>query len=146
MEGLRILKERAALAGVRVNLILGDLDQFECRPASYDLIVHTFFLKRRLISRLWRWLRPGGVLYFETHLNVPGREHHRFALRPGEATGLFARWEILEVAEGPTREGDREIDTARLVVRRPETPRPVVPGPGRTAPGRATGGAARAGP
>jgi len=124
MEGLRILRRRAVLAGVRVNLILADLDRFECRPASYDLIVHTFFLKRRLISRLWRWLRPGGVLYFETHLAVPGGEVHRFGLRPGEAAGLFSRWEILETAEGPVREGNREVDTARLVARRPETRRP----------------------
>src|SRR5207302_11200287 len=124
MEALRILRRRTAPSGARVNLILADLDRFECRPASYDLIVHTFFLKRRLISRLWRWLRPGGVLYFETHLAVPGGEVHRFGLRPGEAAGLFSRWEILETAVGPVREANREVDRPPAVARRPETRRP----------------------
>jgi len=146
MEGLRILRRRAVLAGARINLILADLDRFECRPASYDLIVHTFFLKRRLIARLWRWLRPGGVLYFETHLAVQGGGgHSRFALRPGEAAGLFARWEILEASEGPVGEGDREIETARLVVRRPEARGRGAPGSGGPSPGRAQAGGARAG-
>ena len=120
MEGLRTLRQRARAAAVRVGLILADLDRFEVRPESYDLIVQTFFFDRRLIPRVWRWLRPGGVVYFETHLITPhGRSRSRYALRPGEARGLFARWEILDCAEGPTTEGNREIETARLVARRP---------------------------
>ncbi|HYM90819.1 MAG TPA: (d)CMP kinase, partial [bacterium] len=120
LEGLRILRRRAQDAGLAVNLILADIGAFACRPAAYDLIVNTFFLNRRLIPRYWRWLRPGGVLYFETHVatpNSPTRSH--YGLRPGEARRLFARWEILDYAEGPAPDGSRIIDTARLVARRP---------------------------
>jgi len=120
LEGLRILRGRARAAGVRVNLVLSDIATFACRPASYDLIVDTFFLNRRLIPRYRRWLRPGGMVYFETHVAIPGRPtRSRFALRPGEARRLFGRWEILDGGEGPVDDGTRVIDTARLVARRP---------------------------
>jgi cytidylate kinase len=136
LEGLRILDQRARAAGVRINLVLADLDAFACRPASYDLIVDTFFLYRRLIPRFWRWLRPGGAVVFATHLATldpadgsragragDSRARHagesRYALRPEEARRLFARWHFLAYAEGPDREGARTIETVRLVARRP---------------------------
>ena len=121
LEGLRILHRRARGAGVRINLILADAAAFACRSASYDLIVDTFFLDRRLLPRFWRWLRPGGTLYFETHVAGPEAPspRSRFALRPQEARRMFARWEILDYAEGPETDGSRTIDTARLVARRP---------------------------
>jgi SAM-dependent methyltransferase len=118
-EGLRILRHRARDAGVRINLVLADLDAFACRLGSYDLIVDTFFLSRPLIPKFWRWLHPGGIVVFETHLATPDANGHgRFALNPGEARRLFARWELLAYAEGPEDDGARVIDTVRLVARR----------------------------
>lgn len=119
-EGLRILRQRARDAGVAVNTVLADLDMFACRPGSYDLIVDTFYLSRPLIGKFWRWLRPGGVVVFETHLATPGANGGgRYALDPGEARRLFARWQLLAYAEGPEEEGTRVIDTVRLVACRP---------------------------
>lgn len=116
-EGLGILRQRARDAGVIVNVVLADLDTFTCRPGSYDLIVDTFYLSRSLIGEFWRWLRPGGVVVFETHLATPGA-NGRYALDRGEARRLFARWELLAYAEGPEKDGARVIDTVRLVARR----------------------------
>lgn len=119
-EGLRILRDRAREAGVTINAVLADLDTFACRPGSYDLIVDTFYLARPLIPMFWRWLRPGGVVVFETHLAAPdGDRRGRYALNPGEARRLFDRWEVLVYAEGPEADGARVIDTVRLVARRP---------------------------
>lgn len=128
LEGLRILGRRARDAGVKINLILADLDTFACRSDSYDLVVDTFFLNRRLIPRFWRWLRPGGAVVFAAHLAAtpPAGESRagragesRYALRPGEARHLFARWDVLEYAEGPECDGTRTMETVRLVARRP---------------------------
>ena len=119
-EGLRRLRHRARAAGVTVNAVLADLDTFACRPGSYDLIVDTFFLSRTLISKFWQWLRPGGIVVFETHLATPGADgRSRYALNPGEARELFSGWDLLAYAEGPEEEGARVIDTVRLVARRP---------------------------
>lgn len=120
LEGLRILRDRAGDAGVKINLVLADLDTFACRPGTYDLIVNTFFLDRGLIPQFWRWLRPGGAVVFETHLAAPDRsDGSRYALQPQEARRLFARWELLAYGEGPEIDGARRIDTVRLVARRP---------------------------
>jgi len=120
LEGLRRVRDRARAIAQPVNLILADLDRFHCRDESYDLVVQTFFLDRRLVARLRRWLRPGGFAYFETHLAVPGHPpHSRYALRPGELRRMFRGWEVLVYGEGPQPEGTREIDTARLLARRP---------------------------
>ena len=118
IEGLRILRRRARDAGLGINLILADLDTFACRPGSYDLVVDTFFLNRRLVPRFWRWLRPGGMVFFATHLAGPEPTASRFALRPDEARRLFARWDLLGYEEGPEADGPRTIDTVRLVARR----------------------------
>ncbi len=118
-EGLKVLHRRAEEANLRINLIQADLDQFVCRAASYDLVVQTFFLKRRLLPRLQRWVRPGGLLYIETHLlgqDAPGGG--RYALRPGELGRRFRGWEILAHDEGAHAEGARRIATARLFARR----------------------------
>jgi CMP/dCMP kinase len=120
LEALRTLRARAASADLRINLVLADLDGFACRPASYDLVVQTFFLKRRLLPRLRRWVRPGGLLYIETHLagpDAPG--HSRYALRPGELRRTCPGWEVLAYDEGAHPEGRRSIATARLLARRP---------------------------
>jgi len=120
LEGLRVLQRRAHDAEVTINLVLADFDTFACRPAGYDLIVDTFFLDRALIPRFWRWLRPGGAVFFETHLSIPDPAHgSRYALRPQEARRLFGRWDLLAFAEGPEQDGARSIDTVRLVARRP---------------------------
>lgn len=119
LEGLRVLSQRARDAAMRINLVLADFDTFACRPAVYDLIVDTFFLDRRLIPRFWDWLRPGGVVFFETHLRTPTpADRGKYALRVHEARRLFARWDLLAYSEGPEDDGARRIDTVRLVARR----------------------------
>lgn len=121
LEGLLILKQRAQRAGARVNLVAADLEQFDVRPASYDLIVQTFFLKRRLLPRLRQWVRPGGLVYVETHLRDPGASiSGRFALRPGELQRLFHTWQILAATEGARFEGERRIVTGSVLARRPD--------------------------
>lgn len=123
MVGLRILSRRARAAHLRINLILADLDQLQLRPDSYDLVVQTFFFQRRLLPRLRRWVRPGGLVYIETHLagpDAPGAGRH--ALAPGTLGRLFERWEILALDEGIHPEGRRRIATARLLARRPGKP------------------------
>jgi cytidylate kinase len=121
LEGLRVLSRRARAGAMKINLVLADFDTFACRPAVYDLIVDTFFLDRGLIPRFWRWLRPGGVVFFETHLTTPtAADRSKYALRTHEGRRLFARWDLLAYSEGPEHDGTRSIDTVRLVARRPD--------------------------
>jgi SAM-dependent methyltransferase len=118
--GLAELRRRAERAGVRVNLIAADLDRFVVRPASYDLVVQTFLLKRRLLPRLRQWVRPGGYLFVETHLRTAAdRAGGRYAVRSGELEKFAAGWEVLAFLEGDRPEGEHRFATAALLARRP---------------------------
>lgn len=119
---LREAARRARRAGVRVRWIEADLDTYPLPPGRYDLVVNTFFLKRRLFPALRRAVRPGGVVIFENHLEgdeeggPPGRGHR---LRRGELRRRFRGWEVLDHEEGLFADAGRLRLLGRIVARRP---------------------------
>jgi SAM-dependent methyltransferase len=96
-----------------------DLDTAEIPPETYDLILNMLFLDRRLWPGIAAALRPGGLLAFETFVNLPGGRTSEVSpdhlLQPGELRAAFERLglETLLYAEGGPR------GTARLLARRP---------------------------
>jgi SAM-dependent methyltransferase len=121
--GLAVAARRARRRGLRIRWVEADLDTYPLPKARYDVVVNAFFLKRRLITTLKASVKPGGVMLVETHLMTdepdggpPGRTNR---LRPGELQRLFRGWEILDLEEGPFREGGREWDLGRILARRP---------------------------
>ncbi len=54
----------------KVNAILADLDRYEIPPEQYSLILNIRFLDRRLFPYIIEGLVPGGVVIFETYLEV----------------------------------------------------------------------------
>jgi SAM-dependent methyltransferase len=121
--GLAEAARRARRRSLEVNWIEADLDVYPLPRARYDVVVSTFFLKRRLWPALRAALKPGGVIVFETHLlspdeqDGPTRKRHR--LRPGELQRRFGDWEILDIDEGVFREGERMWSLGRVVARKP---------------------------
>ncbi len=113
---------RARRRRLRVRWIEADLDRYRLPRARYDLVVVSFFLKRRLIPALKAAVRPGGLLVMENHLvgpepdPGPGPSHR---LRPGELWRWFRGWEILELAEGLFTEGGEKMWLGRVAARRP---------------------------
>ncbi|MEU6069796.1 MULTISPECIES: class I SAM-dependent methyltransferase [Streptomyces] len=66
----------AALAGPRLRVVTADLMDENLRPGTFDVIHARFVLmhlpeRRRLISRLARWLNPGGRLVLADAVEVP---------------------------------------------------------------------------
>lgn len=101
--GLERARRRAAEAGVSVDFIEADLDQW--RPQGvYHLILNFNFLMRGLIPALVEVLAPGGVVLMETILDAPGLqgEHRKdYLLQPGELGRIFGQYqgEILLLEE-----------------------------------------------
>ena len=120
--GLAILRrelDRRAAAGTRlaVRPRRVDLDVATIPPERYELVLVLFFLDRALFPRLARALKPGGLLLYETFVDLGdgARPHVRpeYKLRPGELAAALAALDVHEYVE------DAEAGTARLLARRP---------------------------
>jgi len=120
--GLGHLRERLVGAGeagrpldVRPRVV--DLDDATIPPASYDLIVNLLFLDRRLFPLYAAGLRPGGLLVFETFVDLGNARHAHVRpehmLSPNELPTVFATLDVLCYEE------DAERGTACLLARRP---------------------------
>jgi len=104
--GLSIARDRiasAAFRGVQMDLESPALQA----GAAWDLVVCTSFLERSVIPSLPSWVRPGGLLYFETFHrgHLAGRPHFRpeWVLERGEIEELFGELEPLTRGETDVR-------------------------------------------
>jgi tellurite methyltransferase len=93
---------KARLPGLMV--IQADLPSIHLPPGIFDVIINFYFLRRELWSEFQRWLKPGGVLIFETltrdMLNIQPGIDPLFLLEAGELWSAFQDWEIIFYREG----------------------------------------------
>ncbi|MFP4214170.1 MAG: class I SAM-dependent methyltransferase [Desulfohalobiaceae bacterium] len=99
-----------------------DLDSFRPREQSFDLILNSKFLDRRLAPYLQEALKPGGVLIFESSLEsiepeVEQPSNRDFLLRPQELLHLFLDLHIIfyQEAKLTDEQTSRKTSLARLV-------------------------------
>lgn len=118
---LRKANRLARESRVEITTVNADLNTYQIKPDSYEVIVNIEYLQRSLIPQIKRGLRRGGVVIFENptldQLKLPGssgisRDH---LLKPGELKSLFADFKILHYSE--TNDGKKAI--ARLVAMKP---------------------------
>ena len=119
--GLRKAGELARGMGVKIHTVLADLDTFQLRPGTYDLIADFYFLSRRLIPKLKKGLKKGGRIIVETYLtdqrnlHTGGPKQLKYFLKHNELLRLFKGFRILVYREGIVREGGRRKAIASLI-------------------------------
>ncbi len=105
----------------RIRTVLADLEagEFQIEPASYDLIVDTFYLQRDLFPSIRKGLRSGGLFAAEipmedatASLIDPG-----YLMKPAELRALFDGWTIDLYQE--VKSGEHQRNVARLIARNP---------------------------
>ena len=109
VDAVDIAEEGLALAAGRhpaIRLICADLDTFDIPGERYDLILNVLYLNRRLFPQIREGLRPGGLLIFETLLQVPGAAAHDnhcrdYFLRDNELLHSFLSLRVLHYHEEP---------------------------------------------
>ena len=120
-KGLRKARELTREKGVKVNLLLVDLDHYQIEKDRYDLIADFYFLERRLIPKIRKGLKRGGMVIFETYilehrtLGAGGPRQVKYFLKPNELLRLFRGFRILFYREGIFREGGRKKAVASLI-------------------------------
>lgn len=118
--GIRRAKRRLP----RLSAVLADLTRLNFADNSFDVILNFYFLERSLFQSYRRWLKPGGLLVFETLTRdmaaVRPDIDPQYLLAPGELHEAFQDWTILEYRQGwePARGSHRKA-TASLLARRP---------------------------
>ena len=103
-----------------------DLDAPAFRRGSVDAVVVVNFLDRRLFAEVSGWLRPGGVLLWDTFLvdqrTIGHPREAAFLLERGELVErLSGTFEVLAVREGLVEEGRRPAWRSGVVARRMAT-------------------------
>jgi tellurite methyltransferase len=122
--GLRKARKLAREAGVKINTIPADLDAYVIKKGEYDLIADFYFLNRRLIPKIKRGLKKGGIVIFETYLleqldlGVAGPRNPRYFLKPNELLMFFSEFRVLFYREGIFKEGGRKKAVASLIAQK----------------------------
>ncbi len=122
--GLDKARRFAVEAGVTINTIVADLNDYVPAKNSYDVVVVFNYLQRDLIDDLKAALKPGGLVIYETYtvaqLDIPGahRLKREYLLELGELQTMFEDFEILEYAET----ADEYKAVASLIARKPNVP------------------------
>ena len=121
-QGLARVRQRArGIACVQM-----DLDVPAFRRGSIDAVVVVSFLDRRLFAEVSGWLRPGGVLLWDTFLvdqrSIGHPREAAFLLERGELVQrLRGTFDILATREGLVEERGRPAWRSGVVARRMAT-------------------------
>ncbi len=118
-EALRQGRKQAAQAGVQVDWVRADLEEFHLPYGAFDLVVCFYYRDPSLYPAMRVLLRPGGWLIYQTftidqlHFSE-GPRNPAHLLRPGELLGAFADWRVVYYRESRVGRGE-----AALVTRKP---------------------------
>lgn len=101
--------------GIHINASVRDVRNKPPARESYDVIVVSYFLQRELAPAITEALRPGGLLFYQTHIHDKvddsGPSNPDFLLKSNELLNLFNSLTILAYREegrvGDIRRGFR---------------------------------------
>ncbi len=114
----------AQTRGVKIKIIAADLDTYVIPKEVFDLIIDFYFLDRRLIPRIKRGVKKGGMVVFETYLveqktrGLGGPANPKYLLKPNELLHLFRDFRIIFYREGVFREGGSRKAIASLIAQK----------------------------
>lgn len=124
-EGMRLAREQAAAAGVKVDTVYASDRDFDFGLEQWDLVAFIYMPVRGFPQKVFRSLRPGGLVVAEAFGDAgdPARAGDDVHYAPGEMRRLFedAGFEIVRYEE-PTDVADyglQRVPLVRLVARRP---------------------------
>ena len=124
-EAIAVVERAAREAGVELIAECRDVIDQPPRPATFDIIVVSFFLERCLVSPIVQALRPAGLLFYQSFardaVSAMGPSNPEYRLGAGELLELFRslrpRVYRDEGRLGDPRRGCRDI--AMLVAEKP---------------------------
>lgn len=96
--------------GVRLETVAKSMDNFEAADGTFDAIICYYYVDKDIHEKLLRWLRPGGLLFYEAYTtaqkNNPKSQNldPSYLLAPGELLKLFPSMKVLKYEEPEHRD------------------------------------------
>jgi len=91
---------------VNIKTIASSIEKFKITPESFDAIVCFYYVDRKILGKLKRLLKPGGVLLYEAHTIDEKKVNKKltldpdsYFLKPGELLSLFPGNKVLKYEE-----------------------------------------------
>lgn len=102
--GIAKARARAQEAGVQLNLIEADLENYTLPTEQFDVVLCFFYLQRNLFPQMEAALKPGGALVVETYTGeqlqfARGPRRRDYLLEPNELYEAFRRLRIAHYRE-----------------------------------------------
>ena len=98
--GLKKAETLAKEQGVSIGTKVVDLEQYQLRSETYDVILCTYYLQRNLFPQMIKALKPGGMVLVETytmeHLKYRAHFKPQYLLQPNELLNHFTDLTILQ--------------------------------------------------
>lgn len=107
-KGLKKAEALAAKHDVTISTMVIDLETYDIRPNTYDVIVCTYYLQRDLFPKIAAALNPGGMALIETytldHSQYRPRFNKDWLLNPNELLTMLPGLRVLRYQEVDTGE------------------------------------------
>ena len=83
--------------GVKIKGVVASLEKYKIPEATYDAIICFYYVDRKLIEKIQKWLKPGGILFYEAYTI---REKNKKSQRSDPASYYLKEQELLTMFEG----------------------------------------------
>jgi tellurite methyltransferase len=91
--------------GVKIKGVVASMTDYKIPAGSYDAIICFYYVDRTLLEKIKTWLRPGGILIYESHTTRqrihPSHRHDPvdFFLKEQELLKMFPTMRVLKYEE-----------------------------------------------
>lgn len=91
--------------GVKIKGVVASLEKYKIPEKSYDAIICFYYVDRKLIPSIKKWLKPGGILIFEAYtVNERSKKGARkdpieYYLQEQELISMFDGFKLLKYEE-----------------------------------------------
>jgi 2-polyprenyl-3-methyl-5-hydroxy-6-metoxy-1,4-benzoquinol methylase len=99
-------KHLAKELNVKIKAITGTLNKYPIAKESFDVIICFYYVDRSLNEKMLTWLKPGGILIYESHtINEYNKKKNKqlgeksYYLEDQELIGMFPNMRILKYEE-----------------------------------------------
>lgn len=83
--------------------VVASLDSYQINDGSFDVILCFYYVDRKLISKMKKWLKPGGIIFYEAHTMEKLSEgkllNKNYLVKKGEIKEFFSDMAILKFEE-----------------------------------------------